>query len=71
MSFRYETDTYPVKLIRETESAWLVSDGDDSDALEAWLPKSQCTLHPHNAKPGMVAEVEMPYWLADEKGLLG
>lgn len=71
MSYREETDVYPVKIIRETESAWLVSDGDDSDAPEVWLPKSQCTMHPHHAKPGAVAEVELPNWLAEEKGLLG
>ena len=71
MSYRDETDTYTVKIKAESEAAWLVSDGDDSDAPEVWLPKKLCEMQPHNAKPGMVAECEVPNWLAEQKGLLG
>ena len=65
-----ESDSYPVKLIQESGAAWLVSDGDDSDAPQVWLPKSQCEF-PRGAKPGQSVEVVVPNWLAEQKGLLG
>lgn len=66
-----ERDTYTCLLKAETGMAWLVSDGDDSDAPEAWLPKSQCEMITRNAVPGDVVEIEVPAWLAEQKGLLG
>lgn len=69
--FGDESDTYSCHLKAETGAAWLVSDGDDSDAVEAWLPKSQCKMVTQNPEMGSVVEIEVPNWLADQKGLLG
>lgn len=44
---------------RETDKAWLVSDGE----REVWLPKSQ-------AEFDGTATFTMPEWLALEKGLI-
>ena len=65
-----EWSDYEVILKAETPSAWLISDGEDSDALEAWIPKSQCSV-PRNAKIGDAVTMEMPEWLATKKGLNG
>ena len=65
-----ETDEYVVRLVRETDAAWLCDDGEDSDASQVWLPKSKCGFPP-NCRAGQVIEVTVPNWLAEEKGLLG
>lgn len=49
-----------VDLKRETEKAYLVSDG----AQEVWLPKSQVE-YDEDAKT-----MAMPEWLAKDKGLI-
>lgn len=48
-------------LVHETENAWLVR----IDKTEVWLPKSQC--EDFDEEEGTV---EVPEWLATEKGLL-
>jgi len=48
------------ELIKETEIAWLVK----IDKEEIWFPKSQCELDEDDKK------VEVPEWLAIEKGLV-
>lgn len=68
--FNDEAADYTVWLKHESGAAWLVSDGETSDAVEAWLPKSQCEFPP-GCKVGDVVEVTMPNWLAEEKGMLG
>ena len=68
--FGEESDTYTVRLVMETAQAWLVDDGEDSDAPQVWLPKSQRTF-PRACHVGKLVDVEVPNWLAEEKGLLG
>lgn len=72
-----------VQIIRTTEKAFLVTDGTTepnkqgkSKAKTFWLPKSQCTW-PDNADmdiedhdPNTVYTVQLPMWLATEKGLI-
>lgn len=54
------------ELRRETESAYLIHDGD----RQAWIPKSQCsTFEP--SKPGSkCGTLDVEEWLAHEKGLI-
>jgi hypothetical protein len=66
-----ERDTYPCRLKAETGMAWLVDDGEDSDMPEIWLPKSQCEMRTRNPVMGGVVEIDVPTWLAEQKGLLG
>jgi hypothetical protein len=68
--FNEEADDYTVRLVRESDAAWLVNDGADSDALEARLPKSKCEF-PRGCRPGQTVTVTVPNWLAEEKGMLG
>lgn len=67
--FNDEADDYTLRLLRETDASWLCDDGEDSDALEVWLPKSKCEF-PGGCRVGQVVEVTIPNWLAEEKGLL-
>ena len=53
-----------VDILKETEAAILVTDS----VTEAWLPKSQIN---YDGEPGDKAvEVELPEWLAEDKGLI-
>lgn len=48
------------EIVHETTMAWLITiDGD-----EVWIPMSICKLNEQNR------EIEMPEWLAIEKGLI-
>lgn len=49
------------ELVRETDKAWMFKT-DDGDAV--WLPKSQCELDEDELL------VQVPEWLAIEKGLV-
>ena len=73
--FGDESDTYSGVFKAETAHAWLLSDDDGSgvpsDMPDVWLPKSQCEMITPNARVGDAVEIEVPNWLADEKGLLG
>ena len=55
---KYGYYTYD-ELIHETESAWLLS----FDGEEIWFAKSECAID-ENEK-----NIEVPEWLAIEKGL--
>lgn len=59
-----QTEAFTMKVKHETDKAVLFVDGD----LKVWLPKSQIGL-PHKYDIGDVITVEVPLWLADEKGL--
>jgi len=48
----------------ETDSAYLMAD--DGEQEGTWLPKSQVKVR----KLSRGYEVEMPYWLAERKGLI-
>jgi len=48
-------------LIHETDAAWLF----DVAGSEVWLPKSNCEY-----TPGRIKTVEVPEWLAIDKGLV-
>lgn len=67
--FSDEVNDYTLCLVRETDAAWLCDPGEDSDALQVWLPKSQCEF-PRGCKQGQVVEVTIPNWLAEERGLI-
>ena len=52
------------RLVRETDSAFCIAIGDWDDEQEYWVPKSQCHMHEDEGY------VNMPEWLATEKGLV-
>jgi hypothetical protein len=54
-----------VEVIKETAAAVLVTDGD----IEVWLPKSQITLMVPD-EGDETRTMEIPEWLAVEKGLV-
>lgn len=53
-----------VDILRETDKAWLVSDGD----REVWLPKSQ--VDTDGLEVGCSGPIFLPEWLALDKGLI-
>jgi hypothetical protein len=57
------TTEITVEIIRESDRAILVSDGD----VQEWLPKSQCE---YEGEVGQTVVVSMPEWLATDKGLI-
>jgi len=54
-----------VEVIKETELAVLVTDGDE----EVWLPKSHIETD-EDFISGVAIEIAIPEWLANEKGLI-
>jgi hypothetical protein len=58
MARERETVEIEAELIRETELAYLINDGE----IECWVPKS---LTEHDGE-----SFTMPEWLAQEKGLV-
>lgn len=54
-----------VFFVRETDSAILVRDADD---VEHWLPMSQ--VHSVDGAPGSHVTLELPEWLATDRGLI-
>lgn len=52
------------EIVHETDLAYLVRDGDGD---EHWLPKSQCEVIATNT---CYITMQMPEWLAEEKGLI-
>ena len=65
--------TVKLTVVHETPKAFLVFEPDDgiteADALKVWVPKSQLTGVGHVSK-GDDMEVQLPKWLADEKGFM-
>ncbi len=53
-----------LELVHQTDSAYLLSDGD----VEEWIPKSLVSSMEDGDEENMVI-VTMPEWLATEKGL--
>jgi hypothetical protein len=58
-----------LQLLGETAAAYLVRDGDEDGDPECWLPKSQTEVL-NEPKVGGIIKVEVPEWLAIEKGLV-
>ncbi len=61
---RFDTTVVSGTLRRETDRAILL----EVDVDEHWLPKSQIDWT-EDAEPGEEIDVEVPEWLADERGL--
>jgi hypothetical protein len=63
-----DTVTLMLDILRETEAAFLVSDGD----REVWLPKSQIGNADELEGVNCMEDIEVivPEWLAEEKGLI-
>lgn len=56
-----------VEIVRETEAAWLVSNGDE----RYWLPKSQVTpISDPDPELGDFVAISVPEWLAENEGLV-
>lgn len=67
-----ERHTYSLWLFHETPRALLVGTekGDRENDKAFWLPKSQCSVISEFAsKDGEWVVIEVPQWLAEEKGL--
>jgi hypothetical protein len=58
-----ETTEITVEILRESERAIQVTDGDVTE----WLPKSQLE---YEGEAGQTVVVTMPEWLAKDKGLI-
>lgn len=55
-----------VKIEKETPRAYLVSDG----AVKEWIPKSQIECTQTLINEGDTVTIEIPEWLAEEKGFI-
>lgn len=62
---RNEIVEVDVDLIRETASALLVK---DADGVEHWLPQSM--IQSVRGSMGESGTVELPLWLAEDRGLV-
>jgi hypothetical protein len=58
-----------LQLLGETPAAYLVRDGDEDGDREVWLPKSQVWVL-SGGQIDKVMRVEVPEWLAIDKGLV-
>lgn len=63
--FRDEAADLDLRLVHESDRAWLVRDG---RGTEGWLPKSEVEF-PSDAKAGSTYTLTVPNWLSEEKGL--
>ena len=64
-------ETFMLKYLHQTDNAILVYD--DCQCEEIWLPKSQIEFDGDEldcANSGDIIELNIPGWLAEEKGLL-
>jgi len=61
-----QMETHDVTLLHETDSAILV---ENDCGEEIWLPKSQIDFNDEGAEAGALIEIDVPRWLAEEKGL--
>jgi len=53
------------KIVQETPKAWLIK---SPIAVLTWLPKSLTILHTHSNNKAL-HDVELPTWIAKDKGL--
>ena len=60
--------TITLEILWETENAFKVTDCGDFNS-NTWIPKSQIELL-QEAEIGDTVEVEMPEWLAKDKGFI-
>lgn len=63
-----ETVDVYVGIVRETEKAWLVTDGMEEYAI--WIPKSQVEFDKEDPEEGDTVLMTIPKWLAIDKGLV-
>lgn len=56
------------RILKDTLKAWLILPPGWGYADAVWLPKSKCILHTQ-AKNKDLHDVEVPGWLAKDKGL--
>lgn len=64
-----ETTEFAAFVLHETSKAILVQEAEKLP--EFWLPKSKITeLSRKQTRQGEVIVVEVPYWLAKEKGIV-
>lgn len=70
---RWETLDFPVSILRETDKAWQISFYSLAKRMvtSEWVPKSQVTMHPGSGDDDFSHTIELPRWLAEEKGLEG
>jgi len=64
-------ETFELKYVHQTSDAILVHD--DSQQEDLWIPKSQIEYDFEEidlASPGDIIELNIPEWLAEDKGLL-
>lgn len=59
-----ETVWVAVIVKKETTKAWLLSDTE----TDGWVPKSMVLDTEDELAEGVACEVEIPLWLAEEKG---
>ena len=64
---RGRTDTFTLFFLHETERAIRVAESENDDE-GFWLPKSQVEYE-DGVEPGDWVDVEIPEWLAKDKGL--
>lgn len=69
MSFKSDLIGVVLACHGETANALLVSDDGDAER-SVWLPKSQIEFERCHLGGGAVVDVTLPYWLAEEKGLI-
>jgi hypothetical protein len=58
-----------LQLKGETAAAYLVRDGDEDGDRECWLPKSQVAVI-SGGEIDKIIKLEVPDWLAVDKGLV-
>lgn len=71
---RDDTEEYDLFLVNETPKAWgvLKEEPDDADfpkELIIWLPKSQVTMLTHSSREYAPVKIDIPDWLALDKGI--
>ena len=55
-------------VLRRTSAALLVR---DADGTEGWVPRSQVVIGEEGTIAGAQAVLEMPCWLASDRGFVG
>lgn len=63
MKKNHDIHTFYTNFVHETDAAWLL-EVEEADNEEIWFPKSHCD---YDANTG---EIQVPGWLAREKGIM-